>query len=487
MITYEEILDNIKELTDRDQISAIQLKNIEKMVTNFKKSNPRARLQIAELDDQIALLTAIHNSNTETTAASSSYAHLSASGLAKPSKLTNYADILDHFNNLKMKEKITLKELENMQSLLQTFQGSSDQIKSLTDVLNSATERYYSSSPMTAAGAGFSTSRPSSSVKRTKYADNFDRIQGDIREYQSLNAVDKLHLSLESEYEMILRLSALEEQVIKVLEGEASAAISYPNSESPKLNNPIYSQRVKDQLQSKDFPATRQVRGDGNCYYRSVIYAFLEQVVCADPSSGIKLELIYQLKEKITLLIGMFGEDFDRDLQDLLKKLSSIEEDGDYSLKDLQTDMLDTSRPSFDHLLVRAARALTAKTLIEDEENIAPFLEQSFDDYVMDTLSMKKDADGVLIETNYLGSSLGVNIELKNLAENGTIYPVSTKKLSSEPYFNIHLLRDDTHRGGVDARGDSGVAHYFILYDREQKTNIDKHLFENSAATKPKP
>jgi hypothetical protein len=368
---------------------------------------------------------------------------------------------IDAFNEKHPRETTKKIVLQEQLQILQTMYESQREIERASSTYTSLSSSLARTSHSYGGAGAASDYHPTRVVEshRTQFADYFDELKSVSERYLSLSK------KTTSRDEDFVELSALLIDAQKVIPSEEKkAGIEDLQAKLPHLNNLAFMTKIETKL--VESPGKRQVRGDGNCYYRSIMYAYLEQVMCLP--DGFKEEMIDRLNDKLRALIGKFGLDYDRDLNALITILTRTRNGESLtSVKELEAEM---KRPgsNLDFLLVRAARALTADELMRDEVAPNMFVEDEFDQYVRDTLSMKIDADSPAVELNCLGRALGVNTILQNIDSSGNIQRVDTLGIEgSIP--KIHLLRDNTGTG----RGD---AHYFILYDREQDAELRKHL-----------
>ena len=124
------------------------------------------------------------------------------------------------------------------------------------------------------------------------------------------------------------------------------------------------------QLYLKDYVGWRVIRGDGNCYYRAVIIGYLELWLDIHPS---KVEARKTFMRRISDLIasasGFIRDSYDeqgRDFAALNDKLAQ------YVAKCWHWEQLESTvlaNASFDQALVRVSRALTARYLIDHQED----------------------------------------------------------------------------------------------------------------------
>jgi len=289
---------------------------------------------------------------------------------------------------------------------------------------------------------------------------HFDEIERTIPDYLRLSG--KRVKTMDD----VLHLSALENSVIKVMpsppvgEGQVSELSGdLPSLLLTKAEGGSDKQREISEIIDTEFPGKRQVRGDGNCYYRCIIYAYMEHILNLDEE--LKNRELDKFIAKLANLQGKFGRGYDRDLGALIGMMTQIIK-GEISSN--LNELMANETPPLDHLLVRAARAITAEHLVHAEEFFAfdEITGEKLDkeQYIQQTLSMKTDASGYLIESNALGEELGLSTKIKSVSPQGVVSDVPICDISADKP-QINLLHDRSGRGGGDA-------HYFILYNPDQ-------------------
>lgn len=162
---------------------------------------------------------------------------------------------------------------------------------------------------------------------------------------------------------------------------------------------------------AKDYPGFRQVRGDGNCYFRAVIYGLIEQAI-ASPE---RAKLFDKIAQKTEALKGFDNTLYDQELTDVTALLRQAARGEIWpTLQALETDMRDINSES-DALLVRAARVLTVVNAEADPELNDTRLETDHNEI----LTMGREADGSFIQKGNLFNALGISgslvrVETKN-------------------------------------------------------------------------
>lgn len=122
------------------------------------------------------------------------------------------------------------------------------------------------------------------------------------------------------------------------------------------------------------FAAWRGIRGDGNCYYRSIYFGFLEQLVLMNPRSPDHFDALISSMSMVHYASVMENQQHAAAMQYLrqargkittLRYQSNRTSDGEIwkTVWDLESVVLDTST-SFDLAMIRACRRLIADYLI---------------------------------------------------------------------------------------------------------------------------
>ena len=199
------------------------------------------------------------------------------------------------------------------------------------------------------------------------------------------------------------------------------------------------------------YPGLRTVRGDGNCYYRSIVYGLIEQMVI----SPHRAKLFEQLATKIQALEGAYSGQYDAEINAMLLLLQQARDGQRWgSVKALENDMRSPNSTT-DALLVRCARLFTA---LAAEKIDAHFREPND---IASILTMGHDASGAPLQTGALLNALGISgtieiidphdVQIEGLASGGAEDPLV-------PSIAVHVLL----KGG----------HYDLIYAPEQWSKI---------------
>ena len=221
-----------------------------------------------------------------------------------------------------------------------------------------------------------------------------------------------------------------------------------------------------EQLQ-ETYPGLRGVRGDGNCYYRSVMYGLVEQVI-ASPDRHILFE---QLAQRTEGLRGSYEGIYDEETTTLAEIFRQAR-DGQIwpTLQALEHDMRDPASRT-DALLVRGARVFTAHQA-EALYRESGFLE---DNDVATILTHGEDAQGVAIQGSVLLDALGVR---------GSLVRVEMNQGPRQGSYQVQ--RSVPHQGDLDPPIEVNIllrpGHYDLLYSNEQYAAVQQFAAQPPAA-----
>jgi len=137
------------------------------------------------------------------------------------------------------------------------------------------------------------------------------------------------------------------------------------------LRNKYKNQKVYQKLQTQieaEFKGFCQVRGDGNCYYRSVIYRYIEFLICKGVQYLQKFIELIKSNDGYYKLYDFEGEI----LKDLVPKLEHLHEYYNaYNKKKLALryfkNMINTDL-KFDYLLICLLKRIIANTYIQNKK-----------------------------------------------------------------------------------------------------------------------
>ena len=206
----------------------------------------------------------------------------------------------------------------------------------------------------------------------------------------------------------------------------------------------------------------REVRGDGNCYYRAIYFSIMERAIGYQQySSEILAYLHNKFKEVEDILLATYDEQINgyrqlmedlREQRDMFDSVTSFE---DYLIINPRIEiayvclmksimgrvlMLDMSIPLEQLEAIRQSYGYT------DEDTGALWSEKIWLDHIA---PLGLEADGPLVQLNSIPTFLGIGCELISISQDGA------KVLHNKPintYINIVILLN--------------TAHYDILYQR---------------------
>ena|GEM_PF-6352545 len=210
----------------------------------------------------------------------------------------------------------------------------------------------------------------------------------------------------------------------------------------------------------QDYPGARTIRGDGNCYFRAVMYSVLEQAITASP--GERWALLDILSVSMVELRESFDEHFDNpDFEAYLEAFHDKvmdARDGQCwrTLDEFEADLRNPESEA-DRIMVAAARAFTAEYLNSNPE-ISAFLVH---DEIDTTLLFGEDARDAVVDSFALYRALGIQgrLERIEIAQNGDA-PQGTRSTMQH------------EEGGIGLNIDVNIllkpGHYDLIYTREQ-------------------
>jgi len=239
-----------------------------------------------------------------------------------------------------------------------------------------------------------------------------------------------------------------------------------------------------------DYPGSRSIRPDGNCYYRAIMYRLLEQIILIrDPE--VKSRVLQRLQERVTEAFSRLGEGrldrylnsryggnlktFGRDFyQDKLKNvyIKLLNHQTSWNTLDAFLADIRAETSSTDSELVQTARIMTALASLE-------YLNKEFLEVndIVDSLMMSRYAQGAPVQAFVLPRFLGIDCLIKPQIGDDIIFNASEEsKLDDVVVFNVTLKLNNSKADG----------HYDLLY-----TPVEFGVFsavdivEPAAAPKP--
>jgi len=229
---------------------------------------------------------------------------------------------------------------------------------------------------------------------------------------------------------------------------------------------------------SRDYCGVRIIRGDGNCYYRSIIFGILEQVVAMGVLERKQiLELVRDRLAKVRYDRNSWEYDSHNNLITILNE--AIDGYELTNLDNLEYKILETGQDKLDEMLIRACRKLTAQYLMENQakdllpgfplrDAILPSYGDCHDDmsvfcrkYVTE---MGIDAEGAFIELGILPSLLGCQCTIIYLDR---IIGYDLKAFTNTAIDKIEFLR------GIHVHILLRPGHYDMLYAKSESESAD--------------
>ncbi|KAH7924353.1 cysteine proteinase [Leucogyrophana mollusca] len=132
-----------------------------------------------------------------------------------------------------------------------------------------------------------------------------------------------------------------------------------------------------DQLSRDGFNFIRRTRGDGDCFYRSVAYAFVDKLLHAPDVLMAVASALSNLESTMSLLDGagfqrIVYEDFLETFTDLIQSIIKPDDVGRMLTDELLLHVFQT--PELSNAIVVYLRLLTSAHIRADPDNFAPFL-----------------------------------------------------------------------------------------------------------------
>jgi len=207
-------------------------------------------------------------------------------------------------------------------------------------------------------------------------------------------------------------------------------------------------------------PGARSIRGDGNCYYRAIMYRLLEQIILIDDpaaKASVLEGLIGRVRQALnrinTGILDTYLErtvegnpmTFDKDfyvgkLQRVIEKLDKglIWNSVENFLEDMRGENSRT-----DSELVQTARILTAISLL-DVPDLPEGIVSETD--ILNIIMMSQYAEGAAVESSVLPKFLGIDCVIKNRGMRDIIGDAPERdKLDNARPFKVILKLGDQH------------------------------------------
>ncbi len=215
------------------------------------------------------------------------------------------------------------------------------------------------------------------------------------------------------------------------------------------------------------YPGLRTIRGDGNCYYRAIMYGLLEQIIMAPNREVLCGELIHKfrvLRDKSSL-----GDS--QKIDNLIIKLQLAQANELWpTVADFEADMRDPNSDT-DAALVWSARLMCA-----DATRTQDFVSGTFDNYPGTNEEEKKQA--------YLKSIVTYGEDAQDAAVDGNLLPIALGINSTKTYFGtsgsskgkiVSIPGNDGAPLGLTVHLLLRPGHYDLLYSKEQVAQFYKH------------
>ncbi|KAI0060151.1 cysteine proteinase, partial [Artomyces pyxidatus] len=135
--------------------------------------------------------------------------------------------------------------------------------------------------------------------------------------------------------------------------------------------------RQIDFLQSQGFQGIRRTRGDGDCFYRSLAFAYIERILTSSDQSLAVMTSISTLEATLPMLDAagfqkMVYEDFYETLMALIRRIGDPDVHGKYLTPEVLLEAFQD--PEVSNYVVVFLRLLTSAQIRADPDSYEPFL-----------------------------------------------------------------------------------------------------------------
>lgn len=220
-----------------------------------------------------------------------------------------------------------------------------------------------------------------------------------------------------------------------------------------KKFNELYQANIT--LLMKEFVAWKKSRGDGNCYYRSVIASFVIKIL----HPRIQHDFLANFLNLMRSLMQNLNAQEDIQIANAIYNFFSSNSQNFDSIDDRVRMMINLHESlqdyNFDQCLIRVARLISMKALMEraQDDNIAPFLLDGEYDVCMKRINqMGVEAEGLDLILLPLG--LGIQVTQINMFD-GIVKNCYPENDSIDDKLNVNII--------CKSRG-----HYDIIYSKKE-------------------
>lgn len=177
-------------------------------------------------------------------------------------------------------------------------------------------------------------------------------------------------------------------------------------------------------LQSQDFHGIRRTRGDGDCFYRSLAFAYIERIVNSPDPSFAATQALSTLEGALPMLEDagfqkIVVEDFYEVMEGLIKRVVTPDSRGHYLTPNLLLEAFQD--PETSNYVVVFLRLLTSAQIRTDPESFEPFL---FHPDLGEPLSIRDFCEGFVeavgkeadhVQVTALSRALKINVSVAYL------------------------------------------------------------------------
>ena len=239
--------------------------------------------------------------------------------------------------------------------------------------------------------------------------------------------------------------------------------------------NPFFKSQVLT-LQG-EFSSWRKARGDGNCYYRAVGYAFLEHLCRSQVHSHYFRRFYMQiyLQKGAFSLDKWMNNEFDGDFVHVLhrlKQLIEMKETGQAVLRQLEGVYAGDKR--FDEAFIRVLKLAAWNQLQDHLPSYSPYLLKPLPDLLTEILTDGIESEGLVFQL--IADLLDVVVTHVFLPQTGTIYReeyTTTQGIPGKKAVLCLLLRPGHYDILYTLQADLVDRYNFVLEDYSGPADVD--------------
>ena len=184
--------------------------------------------------------------------------------------------------------------------------------------------------------------------------------------------------------------------------------------------NDVYLNKIKEL--SLKYVGWKRVRGDGNCYYRSVVSSFIIKIFNINQNSNRIFEFIANLRSIKSRIEDEHKEEFNEILNLIIKYYDQREKHINSRISVFNEILCNLQNDELDLKLIFFSRLLCYYTFIGEKGQIfKEFIEESsIDCFITKLLQNGQEAEG--LELSLLPLSLGITVRQVNIISDKILY-----------------------------------------------------------------